>query len=85
MPVLTGTIRKISVSEQFCCLHIDETSTGMIKYMLLWSYFAQEDNATNRLNHGMYLSLARDAFGSSRAVSLSHDSGSAIATDVSIE
>jgi hypothetical protein len=54
--------------------------------LLLWSYgSAQEDNAKNRLLHGMYLSLARDSFLNNRTVTLTHNDGSSLVTSVVVE
>jgi hypothetical protein len=85
MPVVTGSIRSIHIFDFFCCVKVlkeDDTS----QFLLLWSYGgAQEDNAKNRLLHGMFLSLARDAFLNNRTATLSHASGSAIVTAFRIE
>lgn len=85
MPTVTGTIRSIQVFDIFCCVKLlksDDTS----QFFLLWSYGgAQEDNAKNRLMHGMFLSLARDSFLNNRPASLTHVSGSAIVTAFRIE
>lgn len=85
MPNVSGTIRSIQVFDFFCCVRLlksDDTS----QFFLLWSYGgAQEDNARNRLLHGMFLSLARDSFLNNRTASLTHVSGSAIVTAFRIE
>lgn len=84
MPSVEGAIRSINLFDNFCCVKVlktDDTS----QFFLLWSYPAQEDNAKNRLLHGMYLSLARDSFLHNRAITLTHDDGSALVTAFVVE
>ena len=83
MPVASGMVDRISVFPQFCCLTI-RTAPTQQRLMLLWSYFAQEDNATNRLLHGAYLAIVRDALVHSREVQVSYASGSALVDSVSL-
>ncbi len=85
MATTKGKIENISLTEDFCCVRVLETEEENTSFILLWSYFVQEDNATNRLNHGMFLSLVRDAFLNNRTVEFTHDSGSALATIVHVE
>jgi hypothetical protein len=85
MPVITGSIRSIHVFETFCCVRVLKTD-DTFQFLLLWSYGgAQEDNAKNRLLHGMFLSLARDSFMNNRTASLTHATGSAIVTAFRLE
>ena len=85
MPNVTGTIRSIQVFDFFCCVKLQK-SDDTSQFFLLWSYGgAQEDNAKNRLLHGMFLSLARDSFMNNRTATLTHVSGSAIVTAFKIE
>jgi hypothetical protein len=80
MPSVQGSIRSINIYETFCCVHLLKTD-NTLQYVLLWSYgSAQEDNAKNRLLHGMYLALARDAFLHNRPVELTYNSGSSLTT-----
>ena len=84
MPSVEGAIRSINLFDNFCCVKVlktDDTS----QFFLLWSYPAQEDNAKNRLLHGMYLSLARDSFLHNRAITLTHDDGAALVTSFVVE
>ena len=85
MATTVGKIENITVTEQKCCVRVLETAATGSSFMLLWSYFVQDDNAKNRLTHGMYLSLARDAWLNNRTVTFSHASGSAIVTQVQVE
>lgn len=78
MAQTSGTIHSISVFGGFCCVRVLDVDTGSSSYLLLWSYSAQEDNATNRLLHGQFLSLTRDALINNRTVTFGHDSGSAL-------
>jgi len=85
MPNVSGTIRSIQVFDFFCCVRLQKDD-GTIQFFLLWSYGgAQEDNAKNRLLHGMFLSLARDSFLNNRTATVTHSSGSAIVTAFKIE
>ena len=84
MPSVEGAIRSINLFDNFCCVKVlktDDTS----QFFLLWSYPAQEDNAKNRLLHGMYLSLARDSFLHNRVITLTHDDSSALVTSFVVE
>jgi hypothetical protein len=83
MPSVSGTVDRISVFPQFCCVTIRSTATQQ-RVMLLWSYFSQEDNATNRLLHGGYLAMVRDAFVHNRKVEFLHPSGSALVDSVAL-
>jgi hypothetical protein len=85
MPTVKGSIRSINVFDTFCCVKVLKTD-DTTQFLLLWSYgAAQEDNAKNRLLHGMFLSMARDSFLNNRTASLSHDTGSSIVTSFLIE
>lgn len=85
MAVTTGTIQELNLFESFCCVKMLRTD-DTISYLLLWSYGpSQEDNARNRLLHGMFFSLARDAYLNGRTVRLTHDSGSSLVTAVTVE
>lgn len=81
-----GAIRSINVFENFCCVNLLKTDNTS-QFFLLWSYgpSAKEDNAKNRLLHGMYLSLARDSFLHNRPVTFTHDSGSSLVTSMVVE
>lgn len=83
MPVVQGTVDRIYVDQGFCCVTIRTSSTQQ-KVMLLWSYLTQEDNASNRLLHGSYLSLVREAFVHNAKVELSHNTGSALVKSVTL-
>lgn len=85
MATTKGKIENISLTEDFCCVRVLETEEENTTFILLWSYFAQEDNATNRLTHGMFLSLVRDAFLNNRTATFTHDSGSALASIVHVD
>ncbi len=86
MPSVKGAIRSINLFETFCCVKVLKTD-DTTQFLLLWSYGAgaQEDNAKNRLLHGMFLSLARDSFLNNRTASLSHNNGSSLVTSFLIE
>ena len=85
MPTIKGAIRSINVFDTFCCVKLLKTD-DTVQFLLLWSYgSAQEDNAKNRLLHGMFLSLARDSFLNNRTASLTHNSGSSIVTSFLVE
>ena len=84
MPSVEGSIRSINLFETFCCVNVLRTD-NTTQFFLLWSYGAQEDNAKNRLLHGMYLSLARDSFLHNRTVTLSHNDGSSLVTSFVVE
>ena len=86
MPTIEGAIRSINLFETFCCVKVLRTD-DTTQFFLLWSYGggAQEDNAKNRLLHGMYLSLARDSFLNNRTVTLTHNDGSSLVTSIVVE
>lgn len=86
MPSVTGSIRTINLYETFCCVKLLKTD-DTTQYLLLWSYGGggQEDTAKNRLQHGMFLSMARDSFLNNRIVTLSFDTGSSFVTSFVIE
>jgi hypothetical protein len=85
MPSVEGAIRSINLFDTFCCVRVLKTD-DTFQFLLLWSYGStQEDNAKNRLLHGMYLSLARDAFLHNRTVTLTHDTGSSLVTSFVVE
>ena len=77
MPLVQGTVERIWVSTSFCCVTV-RTAPTVQKALLLWSYASQEDNASNRLLHGSYLSLVREALVHGKSVELQHESGSSL-------
>jgi hypothetical protein len=83
LPVESGTVDRIYVDPTFCCVTL-RTGPTQQKLMLLWSYAAQEDNATNRLLHGGYLASIRDALLNGRRVELSHTTGSSLVNSVAL-
>jgi hypothetical protein len=83
MPVVQGTVDRIFVNPTFCCITLRTAPTEQ-KLMLLWSYLAQEDNASNRLLHGSYLSLVREALVHDGRVELFHAAGSALVDSVTL-
>lgn len=86
MATTTGTIDNITVNEKFCCVRVLLTGgSGGNAFIVLWSYFVQPDNATNRLTHGMYLNLIRDAWVGNRTVTFTHPSGSALVSQVQVD
>lgn len=84
MPSVKGTIKRIFINPDYCCLTIKPTS-AKDKFILLWSYLTQEDNAKNRLTHGAYLSLARDAYTHNKTITLSYQQNSSIADSIAID
>jgi hypothetical protein len=86
MPSVKGAIRSINLYETFCCVKVLKTD-DTTQYFLLWSYGtgAQEDNAKNRLLHGMYLAIARDAFLHNRVATFTHNDGSSLVTSFTVE
>lgn len=85
MATTKGRIDNISVFDNFCCVRVLETDAGEVAVMLLWSYPTQEDNAKNRLLHGQFLSLTRDALINNRVVTYTHDDGSALVESMLLE
>jgi hypothetical protein len=83
MPSVRGTVRQIFVNPAFGCVSMQATS-GQNKLMLLWSYTTQEDNATNRLLHGSYLALTRDALTNNKEITYAHATGSALVDSVTL-
>jgi hypothetical protein len=83
MPVVQGTVDRIFVNPTFCCVTV-RTAPTQQKLMLLWSYLTQEDNASNRLLHGSYLSLVREALVEHGRVELFHATGSALVDSVTL-
>jgi hypothetical protein len=77
MPLVTGTVDRIYVDPSFCCVTLRTAATQQ-KLMLLWSYLTQEDNASNRLLHGGWLAMVRDALVHDKTVQFSHATGSAL-------
>jgi hypothetical protein len=83
MPVVQGTVDRIFVNPTFCCVTV-RTAPTQQKLMLLWSYLTQEDNASNRLLHGSYLSLVREACVHGGRVELFHATGSSLVDSVTL-
>ena len=83
MPVVNGTVDRIFVNPTFCCVTL-RTSATATTLMLLWSYGTQEDNATNRLTHGAYLAMVRDALVNGRRIEVGHVTGSALVDSVAL-
>lgn len=83
MPITQGTVDRIFMNPTFCCVTV-RTAPTQQTVLLLWSYLSQEDNATNRLLHGGYLSLVREAYVHHRTVQLSHATGSALVDSVTL-
>lgn len=83
MPVVQGTVDRIFVNPSFCCVTV-RTAPTQQKLMLLWSYFSQDDNASNRLLHGSYLSLVREARVHGGRVELFHATGSSLVDSVTL-
>jgi hypothetical protein len=83
MPVVQGTVDRIFLNPIFCCVTV-RTAPTQQKLMLLWSYLTQEDNASNRLLHGSYLSLVREALVQGARVELAHATGSSFVDSVTL-
>jgi hypothetical protein len=83
MPLVSGTVDRIHVDPNFCCVTL-RTAPTQQTLMLLWSYLTQEDNASNRLLHGAWLAMVRDALLHDRAVQFSHATGSALVASVAL-
>jgi hypothetical protein len=83
MPIVTGKVDRIYLDPIFCCVTVRTEPTKQT-VMLLWSYLAQTDNASNRLLHGAYLSLVREAAAGGQEVALSHTTGSALVNSVTL-
>ncbi len=81
MPNESGSVERIFVNDSLCCVTINK-SDGSNSVLLLWSYFSQDDTAANRLLHGSYLAMAREALLHNRTLEVSHSSGSALANAV---
>ena len=80
-----GRIDNINVFDGFCCVRVLETAGGDSTTVLLWSYFAQAPSAADRLLHGQFLSLTRDALTHNRIVTFNHPDDSAIITSMMVE
>jgi hypothetical protein len=83
MPIVNGTVDRIFVNPSFCCVTL-RTAPTQTKLMLLWSYGSQDDNATNRLTHGGYLALMRDALVHGRRIEFAHATGSSLVDSVTL-
>lgn len=83
MPIVQGKVDRIYVNPIFCCVRV-RTGPTTQTLMLLWSYLTQTDNASNRLLHGSYLSLVREAAVGGLEIALSHTTGSALVESVSL-
>ncbi len=83
MPTVQGTVDRIFINPTFCCVTLRTEPTEQT-LLLLWSYLAQEDNASNRLLHGSYLSLVREAAVNARQVVMTHPEGSSLVDDVTL-
>jgi hypothetical protein len=83
MPLVQGTVDRIFVNPSFCCVTL-RTAPTQQKVVLLWSYFTQEDNASNRLLHGSYLSLVREALVHDGTIEVFHPTGSALVDSVTL-
>ncbi len=83
MPLVEGTVDRIFVNPSFCCVTI-RTAPTQQRLLLLWSYFSQADNASNRLLHGSYLSLVREAYVHGGNVELFHNTGSSLVESVTL-
>ena len=75
--------RQLYLDPNFCCVTIRTAPTKQT-IMLLWSYLTQPDNASNRLLHGGYVSLVREAAVGGQQVTLSHSTGSALVNSVTL-
>lgn len=80
-----GRIDNITILDGFCCLRVLEEEDGGASVLLLWSYSTQQDNASNRLLHGQYLTLVRDALVNNRVVTFGHEDDSALVDWVVLE
>jgi hypothetical protein len=83
MPIVRGKVEQVFLDPGFCCVTIRTAPTKQT-VMLLWSYLTQPDNASNRLLHGSYLSLVREAAVGGQQVALSHSTGSALVNSVTL-
>ena len=68
MATYTGTILNITVTEDFCCVQIQTPTPS--PFVLLWSFFVNDDTREQRFLNSYYLSLARDAFREGRSVTV---------------
>jgi hypothetical protein len=83
MPVTRGTVDRIVVGPSFCCVTV-RTAPTQQTLLLLWSYPTQEDNASNRLLHGGFLGMVRDAYLHNRRIELTYAASSAIVDSVAL-
>ncbi len=70
----------ITANEVWSCVGL---AGGAI--MLLWSYAADTPTAEQRILHNQWLALTRDALANARTIEFTHNTGSALATQVRID
>lgn len=84
MAVAEGSVSQIFVNPTYCCVTINTISGGS-ETVLLWSYDAQSDSATNRLLHANYLAVTRDAYVHNKTLRVTHPTDSALVDSVMIK
>ena len=70
MPIVIGTVQKILVTEDTASVKIQEDD-GSTSTMLLWTDYAEDSTPTQRIAHGQWLAVLRDAFVGNFTVSVS--------------
>ena len=82
MPVFTGEPDKVFVNEIIAVVTLTQVATDTTEHFLLWSEIGKTYTPSERLLHGMWLSLVRDALADGRNVRVAHPDGSALITSL---
>lgn len=82
MASVRGTIEKIHVGEVLAGLTISPNDGGASETLLIWSEIGQTYSPREKLLHGTWLSLLREALSDGREVRCTHPDGNALITSV---
>lgn len=81
MPSFNGVPDKIWINEIVGVVTL-RPSTGPVEHFIVWSEIGQTYTPSDRLRHGMWLSLLRDALADGREVQVLHGYGDAFVTSL---
>ena len=83
MATLKGTVSQLEVYETFAWARIEEASSGDIEKVTVWSE-AEDYSPQQRLVHGIWMSILREALVNRLTVEVYHPDDSSLVTSVHV-
>ena len=82
MPTVQGTVSEIDVFEEYAWVKIEDS--GDTETVFIWSNYAADYSPQQRLVHGAWLSLLREALVNRLQVSVYHPSDSSMMSSLDL-